>query len=150
MFDALLNDETVSCSDLDWALTNKTHPTNPSSPTSSPLAPPDLIQTKTTPSHKTDLKVRRVVFTCVGFYGFMFFVHLFKQNNKCLLFCLSIDKALLCFQTLNMTSPTSINSSSCSPKPEEEQHWLRVTAPSLLLRTLSFHTPQGTYPHILI
>ncbi|XP_044216956.1 tudor domain-containing protein 5 isoform X1 [Thunnus albacares] len=50
-FSALLHDQTLSCSELDWALN---HPT---SPTSSPLAPPDLIQTKQIPAHcKADLE----------------------------------------------------------------------------------------------
>ncbi len=59
-FSALLNDQTLSCSELGWALTNESPPTKPSSPTPSPLVPPDLIQTKTNPAHcKTDLEVRR-------------------------------------------------------------------------------------------
>ncbi|XP_029285722.1 tudor domain-containing protein 5 isoform X2 [Cottoperca gobio] len=50
-FNALLNDQTLSYSELGWA--NKSS----SCPTSSPLAPPDLIQTQTTPAHcKADLK----------------------------------------------------------------------------------------------
>ncbi|XP_039984228.1 tudor domain-containing protein 5 isoform X2 [Xiphias gladius] len=56
-FSALLNDQTLSCSELGWALTNESAPTNPTSPASSPLAPPDLIQSKTTRAHcKADLK----------------------------------------------------------------------------------------------
>ncbi|KAI3368198.1 hypothetical protein L3Q82_007925 [Scortum barcoo] len=42
-FSALLNDQTLGCSELGCALTNKSPPTNPSSPTSSPPMPPDLI-----------------------------------------------------------------------------------------------------------
>ncbi|XP_070765373.1 tudor domain-containing protein 5 [Enoplosus armatus] len=56
-FNALPNDQPLSCSELGWALTNKSALTSPSSLISSPLAPPDLIQTKTTPAHcKVDLK----------------------------------------------------------------------------------------------
>ncbi|XP_074490860.1 tudor domain-containing protein 5 isoform X1 [Sebastes fasciatus] len=50
-FSALLNDQTLSYSELGWALTNKSPPTNPSCLPSSPLAPPDVIQTQTTPAH---------------------------------------------------------------------------------------------------
>nr|XP_040041292.1 tudor domain-containing protein 5 isoform X1 [Gasterosteus aculeatus aculeatus] len=50
-FMALQNDQTVSCSEIDWTLTKKSPPTNPSSH----LAPPDVIQTS--PAHcKTDLE----------------------------------------------------------------------------------------------
>ncbi|XP_031715542.1 tudor domain-containing protein 5 [Anarrhichthys ocellatus] len=54
-FNALRNDQTFSYSEMDWASTNTSPPTNSSCPTPSPLAPPDLIQT--TPAHcKADLK----------------------------------------------------------------------------------------------
>ncbi|GAA6235316.1 tudor domain-containing protein 5 [Lates japonicus] len=46
-FNALLNDQALSCGELGWALFNESPPTNPTSPTSSPFSPPDLIQTKT-------------------------------------------------------------------------------------------------------
>ncbi|XP_056235520.1 tudor domain-containing protein 5 [Seriola aureovittata] len=107
-FSALLNDETLNCSELGWALINKSPPTNPSNPTSSRLAPPDLIQTKTTPvHHKADVKPLGVTVP---------------------------------------TTPSSIYSSSCCPRLEEEQHQPKVAAPLLvkpppILRTLSLHTP---------
>ncbi|KAL6108190.1 tdrd5 [Pungitius sinensis] len=50
-FSALQNDQTFSCSEIDWTVTNKSPPINPSSH----LAPPDLIQMR--PAHcKADLK----------------------------------------------------------------------------------------------
>ncbi|XP_068590992.1 tudor domain-containing protein 5 isoform X2 [Cebidichthys violaceus] len=56
-FNALRNDQTFSYSEMDWTLTNISPPTNPSCPTLSPLDPPDLFQTQTTPAHcKADLK----------------------------------------------------------------------------------------------
>ncbi|XP_071342196.1 tudor domain-containing protein 5 isoform X2 [Trachinotus anak] len=56
-FSALLNDETLSCSELGWALTNQSPSTNPTSPTSSCLASPDVTQPKTTPFHcKAEVK----------------------------------------------------------------------------------------------
>ncbi|XP_054458843.1 tudor domain-containing protein 5 [Anoplopoma fimbria] len=56
-FNALLNDQTFSYSDMKWALSNKSPPDNTLRPTPSPLAPPDLIQTQTTPAHcKADPK----------------------------------------------------------------------------------------------
>ncbi|XP_028442833.1 tudor domain-containing protein 5 isoform X3 [Perca flavescens] len=56
-FNALINGQTLSYSELGWALTNKPPPTSPSCPTSSPLAPPDLIQTQKILTHcKADLK----------------------------------------------------------------------------------------------
>ncbi|XP_035508742.1 tudor domain-containing protein 5 [Morone saxatilis] len=51
LFSALLDEQTLNCSELSSALTDKSPPVNPSSPTSSPLAPPDLIQLKTTPAY---------------------------------------------------------------------------------------------------
>ncbi|XP_047192939.1 tudor domain-containing protein 5 isoform X2 [Scophthalmus maximus] len=58
LFGALLNNQTLSCSELTRALSNESPPTDPTSPTLSPLAPPDLIQTKTTPEHcKADLRM---------------------------------------------------------------------------------------------
>ncbi|KAM9358390.1 tudor domain-containing protein 5 [Symphorus nematophorus] len=55
VFNTLLNDQTLSCSELGWALTNPSSlASSCSSPASSPLAPPDLIQTKTTPVHCKD------------------------------------------------------------------------------------------------
>ncbi|XP_051233340.1 tudor domain-containing protein 5 isoform X1 [Dicentrarchus labrax] len=111
LFIALLDEQTLNCSELGSAWTDKSPPANPSSPTSSPLAPPDLIQLKTTPGY-----------------------------------C----KAL---STSPPPAPSSINSSSWFPTPEEELHWPRLAAPSYItpppiLRTLSLHTPdlgQGTY-----
>ncbi|XP_062280812.1 tudor domain-containing protein 5 [Scomber scombrus] len=51
-FSALLNDQTLSCSELGWALNN------PTSPTSNHLAPPDLIQAERIPAHyKADVKM---------------------------------------------------------------------------------------------
>lgn len=77
-FSALLNDQTLSCSELGWALTNESPPTTPSSPTSSPLVPPDLIQTKATQTHcKTDLEVRRHQLCLV----------LWKQSHCGFMFC---------------------------------------------------------------
>ncbi|XP_078114778.1 tudor domain-containing protein 5 [Sander vitreus] len=56
-FNALINGQTFSYSELGWALTNKPPPTSPSCLTSSPLAPPDLIQTQKILTHcKADLK----------------------------------------------------------------------------------------------
>ncbi|XP_040896341.1 tudor domain-containing protein 5 [Toxotes jaculatrix] len=49
-FGALLNDQTLCCSELGWALSSES-PTSPSSPIYSPFTPPDLIQTKRTPAH---------------------------------------------------------------------------------------------------
>ncbi|KAM7388052.1 hypothetical protein PAMP_024253 [Pampus punctatissimus] len=50
-FSALLNDQTLSCSELGYVLNN------PTSPTSSLVAPPDVIQTKKIPDHcKSDLE----------------------------------------------------------------------------------------------
>ncbi|XP_059197896.1 tudor domain-containing protein 5 isoform X2 [Centropristis striata] len=52
-FNALLNDQTITCGEFGWALTKKS-PLHPSCPTSNPLTPltpPDLIQTQTTPAH---------------------------------------------------------------------------------------------------
>lgn len=50
--------QTVNCSELEWPLTNKTHPTTPTVPSSSPLGRPDLIE-NTTPTRKADFEVRR-------------------------------------------------------------------------------------------
>ncbi|XP_053178974.1 tudor domain-containing protein 5 [Scomber japonicus] len=51
-FSALLDDQTLSCNELGWALNN------PTSPTSNHLAPPDLIQTERIPAHyKADVKM---------------------------------------------------------------------------------------------
>ncbi|XP_076583183.1 tudor domain-containing protein 5 [Chaetodon auriga] len=114
---ALPHDQSLSCSEWDSALTSNSSPTNPSSPTSSSLAPADLNQTKTTPAHlEADLK------------------------------------------TLSMTpppAPSSLNSRSCSPTLEEEQHRPRVANPSFMrppeiLRTLSLRPPDlghCTYTH---
>uniref|UniRef100_A0A3Q3GRF7 Tudor domain-containing protein 5 n=1 Tax=Labrus bergylta TaxID=56723 RepID=A0A3Q3GRF7_9LABR len=56
-FNALL-EESLSSGDLGWPMTNNSPSTRTSTPTSSPLAPPDLIQMKTSPAHcKADLKV---------------------------------------------------------------------------------------------
>lgn len=55
-FSALLNGQNFSCSELNWAKISGSSSTNPKSPSSSPLAPPDVIQTKTS---NADLKVRR-------------------------------------------------------------------------------------------
>ncbi|XP_042339629.1 tudor domain-containing protein 5 isoform X2 [Plectropomus leopardus] len=61
-FNALLKDQTISFSELDWDSTNKSPPTSSSCPTSSPLAPPDLIQIQTTPTHcKADLKTLSMI-----------------------------------------------------------------------------------------
>lgn len=59
LFNTLLNDQTLSSSELEWSLNNTMPSTNPSTP-SKPLPPPDVIQTETTPVYcKADLKVRR-------------------------------------------------------------------------------------------
>ncbi|XP_035863414.1 tudor domain-containing protein 5 isoform X2 [Sander lucioperca] len=56
-FNALINGQTFSYSELGCALTNKPPPTSPSCPTSSPLAHPDLIQSQKILTHcKADLK----------------------------------------------------------------------------------------------
>lgn len=57
-FSALLNGQNVCCSELDLALISESPYTNPKKPSSSPLAPPDVIQTKMS-NYKMDLKVRR-------------------------------------------------------------------------------------------
>ncbi|XP_019954098.2 tudor domain-containing protein 5 [Paralichthys olivaceus] len=49
-FSALLNEQTLGCSELAWAPTNEFLHSNSTSPTTSPLIPPDVIQTKTTPA----------------------------------------------------------------------------------------------------
>ncbi|XP_060890098.1 tudor domain-containing protein 5 isoform X2 [Labrus mixtus] len=58
-FNALLNEESLSGGDLGWPMTNNSPSTRTSTPTSSPLAPPDLIQMKTSPAHcKAELKTQ--------------------------------------------------------------------------------------------
>ncbi|XP_047443460.1 tudor domain-containing protein 5 isoform X2 [Mugil cephalus] len=58
---ALLNDQTLCCNKPVWVLTNKSPPVSHTSPTSSPLAPPDLIQTEATPARcKADLKTPNI------------------------------------------------------------------------------------------
>ncbi|KAE8294003.1 Tudor domain-containing protein 5 [Larimichthys crocea] len=58
MSSALINEQTLSCGEMAWALTNKSSLTNSSSPTFSPLSPPDLIWTKTPPANcKADLQM---------------------------------------------------------------------------------------------
>ncbi|XP_019127894.2 tudor domain-containing protein 5 [Larimichthys crocea] len=58
MSSALINEQTLSCGEMAWALTNKSSLTNSSSPTLSPLSPPDLIWTKTPPANcKADLQM---------------------------------------------------------------------------------------------
>ncbi|XP_032382039.1 tudor domain-containing protein 5 isoform X2 [Etheostoma spectabile] len=52
-FSALINGQTFSCSELGSALANKPPPTSLSCLTSSPLAPPDLIQTRKILTHCT-------------------------------------------------------------------------------------------------
>ncbi|XP_034439388.1 tudor domain-containing protein 5 isoform X1 [Hippoglossus hippoglossus] len=55
-FSVLLNEQTLSCSELALAVTNEFPHANSTSPATSPLVPPDVIQTKTTPAHcKADL-----------------------------------------------------------------------------------------------
>lgn len=150
MSSALINEQTLSCGEMAWALTNKSSLTNSSSPTFSPLSPPDLIWTKTPPANcKADLQVRRHQ---------LFFVS-WKQNH-CAFMNNRKTKTLLCSQMLLSTAkpaPSSIISSSCRPTPEEEKLLPKVAAPSLvrappILKTLSLLTPdlgQGMYTHIL-
>ncbi|CAB1420352.1 unnamed protein product [Pleuronectes platessa] len=52
-FSVPLNEQTLSCSELALSVTNEFPHANSTSPATSPLVPPDVIQTKTTPAHCT-------------------------------------------------------------------------------------------------
>ncbi|XP_062252281.1 tudor domain-containing protein 5 isoform X2 [Platichthys flesus] len=52
-FSVPLNEQTLSCSELALSVTNEFPHANSTSPATSPLVPPDVIQTKTTPAHST-------------------------------------------------------------------------------------------------
>ena len=55
----LTNDHTLSCSEQEVPLTCESPPINPTSSASTPGAPQDLIDTRTTPPHcKAGAKVR--------------------------------------------------------------------------------------------
>lgn len=63
----LLSDSTVTFGKSDGASTNITHTTDHSSPTSNPLANPDLIQTEANPVCTSALKVRNPQF-CLALF----------------------------------------------------------------------------------
>lgn len=134
---SLLSGSTVDFGKSDGASTNNTHTTNHSSPTSNPLANPDLIQTEANPVCASALKVRNPQF-------------LTPWKN-----IVVMDwQSLLCSQTISTSSPApTITSTFCSPTLENKQRQLMVATPSLVrppsvLGSLSPHTPnigQCTY-----
>lgn len=99
LFNGQLDNQTLSSAESEWAVTNKSPPSNLSSPTSSPLAHPDVIQTPA--PCNTELKVRKNEF-CFDLWKskksrFMFYVNRFEYRiviNSCFL---SINKKSILF-----------------------------------------------------
>lgn len=138
-----LSDSTVTFGKSDGASTSNTDTTYHSSPTSSPLANPDLIQTEANPVCTSALKVRTPQF-CLALKFWLLEKNIVVMDWQ----------ILLCSQTMSTTSTAStITSTFCSPTSENEQRQLMVASPSLVrppfvLGSPSPHTPdfgQRTY-----